>query len=144
MITLLRREFTVDLPVDRAWSHLARVEQWPSWAGHIKRVTVKPPGDLGPNSTGVIHLRNGVKSAFSMTEFNPHANWKWAGRFLWLIVHYDHRFDELSPTQTRLTWIIEARGLGVSVFGRLFAKIYRKNLDRAVPSLVEEMNASYA
>ncbi len=144
MITLLRHEFTVDLPVEKAWSHLARVEQWPSWARHIKRVTVQPPGELGPNSTGVIHLGNGVKSAFSMTEFNPHSNWKWAGRFLWLTVHYDHRFDELSPTQTRLTWIIEARGVGVSVFGRLFAKIYRKNLDRAVPTLVEEMNASHA
>ena len=142
MITLLRREFTVGLPAEKAWSHLARVEQWPSWAKHIKRVTVQPAGDLGPRSTGIIHLRNGVRSAFTMIEFNPHGNWKWAGRFLWLVVHYDHRFDELSPTQTRLTWIIEARGLGVSVFGRLFAMIYRKNLDRAVPMLVEEMNAS--
>ena len=35
-----------------------------------------------------------------------------------------------------------AAEVGGSVIGRLFAKIYSKNLDRAVPLLVEEMNAS--
>ena len=43
---------------------------------------------------------------------------------------------------TKLTWVIEARGFGKSVIGRLFAKIYTKNLDRAIPLLVEEMNAN--
>ena len=49
---LLRREFTVELPLEKAWQHLARVEQWPSWAKHIKQVEVQPPGELGPESTG--------------------------------------------------------------------------------------------
>ncbi len=142
MITLLCREFTVDRPIEKAWQHLARVEQWPSWAKHIRQVEVQPPGELGPKSTGLIRLSNGVRSAFTMTEFNPHRNWKWVGGFLWLTVHYDHRFEELNPTQTKLTWVVEAKGFGVSVFGRLFAKIYSKNLDRAIPLLVEEMNAS--
>ncbi len=142
MITLLRREFTVDRPLEKAWQHLARVEQWPSWAKHIRQVEVQPPGELGPKSTGLIYLSNGVKSAFTMTEFNPYRNWKWVGGLLWLTVHYDHRFEELNPTQTKLTWIVEAKGFGVSVFGRLFAKIYGKNLDRAIPLLVGEMKAS--
>jgi hypothetical protein len=142
MITLLRREFTVELPLEKAWQHLARVERWPSWARHIKQVEVRPPGDLGPNSTGRIHLTNLFKPVFTVTEFNPHRNWKWVGGFLWLTIHYDHRFEELSPRQTKLTWTVEATGFGVSVFGRLFAKIYRKDLDRAIPLLVQELNAS--
>ena len=73
MITLLRREFKVDIPREKAWQHLARVEQWPSWAKHIKHVEMTPAGELGPKSTGIIHLSNGVKSAFRMTEFNPPA-----------------------------------------------------------------------
>ena len=32
MFILLRREFTVELPVKDAWQHLSRVEEWPSWA----------------------------------------------------------------------------------------------------------------
>ena len=149
MIMLLRREFIVDLPVEQAWQHFARVEQWPSWAKHIKQVEVRPPGELGPESTGRLHLSNGVKSGwpgssavFTVTEFNPYHNWKWVAGFLWLTCHYDHRFEELNPTQTKFTWVIEAKGFGVSVIGRLFAMIYRKKLDRAIPSLVEEMNAS--
>jgi hypothetical protein len=41
MITLLRREFMVDLPLEKAWQQLARVERWPSWAHHIKHVQVE-------------------------------------------------------------------------------------------------------
>ena len=142
MFTLLRREFTVDMPLKNAWQHLARVERWPSWAKHIKQIDVQPPGELGPKSAGVIRLSNGVKSTFTMTEFNPSRNWKWVGGFLWLTVHYDHRFEQINPQQTKLVWIIEAEGVGVSLFGKLFAKIYDKNLTTAIPALVAEMNGS--
>lgn len=141
MTTLLHREFTVDLPLEKAWQHLARVEQWPSWARHIKQIALQPAGELGLGSTGIIHLSNGIKSAFTMTEFNPYRNWKWIGGFLWLTVGYDHRFEELNPRQTKFTWIVEGAGFGVSVLGRLFAKIYNKNLDKAIPELIEEMSA---
>ena len=142
MITLLRREFTVELPLEKAWHHFARVEQWPSWAKHIKQVEVQPPGELGPGSTGRMRLSNGGKVAWTVTEFNPYHNWKWLAGFLWLTCHYDHHFEELNPTQTKMTFVIAAEGYGKSVIGRLFAMVYRKNLDRAIPSLVEEMNAS--
>jgi hypothetical protein len=147
MATLLLREvreFTVALPLEKAWQHLARVEQWPSWAKHIEQVEVQPPGELGPESTGHIRLKNGIKPKFSMTEFNPYRNWKWVGGFLWLTVYYDHQFDELNSGQTKLTWVIEATGFGVSVIGRLFAWFYGKNLDRAIPQLIAEMNATSA
>jgi hypothetical protein len=62
MVTLIQREFTVGIPLQRAWNHVARVEQWPSWAPHIKRIELHPLGELGPESTGVIHLTNGIKS----------------------------------------------------------------------------------
>jgi hypothetical protein len=139
---LLRREFTVEFPVEEAWRHLARVEQWPSWAKHIKQVEVQLPGELRPESTGHFVLTNGIKPVFRMTEFNPYRSWKWVGGFLWLTIYYDHRFEELNPTQTKLTFELEGKGFGVSLLGRLFAKVYSKSLDRAIPLLVQEMNAS--
>ena len=142
MIELIRRKFEVRLPLAQAWEHLARVEDWPTWARHIKKVELQPPGELGPKSTGVIHLRGGMKSAFSMTEFEPPLRWLWIGPFLWMTVHYDHVFEELAPQRTRLTWIVAGEGFGVSILGRLFAMIYNRNLDRAVPSLIEQMNAA--
>jgi hypothetical protein len=141
MITPLRREFTVDLPIEKAWQYLARLDQWPSWARHIKRVEAQPPGDLGPDSCGRMHLANGIKPVFKVTEFNPYRNWKWVGNFLWLTIHYDHHFEAINLNQIRLTWVIEATGFGVSIIGRLFAKVYSKSLDRAIPRLVAEMNS---
>jgi len=120
------------------------VEQWPSWAAHIKRIDLEPPGQLGAQSTGVIHLVNGMKPVFRMTEFNPPRNWKWVGAFLWLTVIYDHQFEQLDAEHTKLTWIVQATGFGASVLGRLFAKIYRGNLGKAIPLLIAEMNASSA
>ncbi len=141
MVTLLQREFIVNLALPRAWDHLARVEQWPSWAPHIKRIELKPPGELGPQSTGVIHLTNGMKPAFRMTEFNPPGNWKWVGPFCWATVIYDHRFEALDPAHTKLIFVVEANGFGASILGRLFAMIYRRNLEKAIPLLIAEMNA---
>lgn len=139
MIELIRREFTVNLPLQRAWDHLARVEQWPSWAPHIKQIELTPPGELGSQSAGVIHLTNGMKPAFRVSEFNPPGNWKWVGAFLWLTVIYDHQFESLDAEHTKLIFIIEAKGFGASILGRLFAWIYRRNLERAIPLLVAEM-----
>jgi hypothetical protein len=41
----------------------------------------------------------------------------------------------------QLTWIVQATGFGASVLGRLFAKVYRSNLDKAIPLLIAEMDA---
>jgi hypothetical protein len=142
MRNLLRREFTVELPRAQAWRYLAQLEKWPSWAKHIRRIEVTPAGELGPQTTGVIHLSNGVNSVFTMTEFNPPRSWKWVGRFLWAAVEYDHVFEELGPENTRLIWTIAASGFGISFLGRLFAWIYNKKLNTAVPLLVAEMNSS--
>ena len=142
MVTLIVREFTVNTSVQAAWDHLARVEQWPSWARHIKRIDLKPRGELGPRSAGVIHLANGMKSTFRMAEFHLHENWKWVGPFLWLTVYYDHRFVPLTARQTKLLWAVAAEGFGVTIFGKLFAKIYRKNLEKAIPLLVSEISAA--
>jgi hypothetical protein len=137
----IRREFVVEVSQEQAWRRLAQIERWPSWAKHIQHVDVIPSGELGPNSKGVIHLTNGIKSEFTMTEFNPYRDWKWVGPFLWLTIYYDHVFESLSPHRTKLTWIVEAKGFGVSIVGKLFAMIYNRNLDKAIPLLTSELSA---
>ena len=90
MVTLIRRQFIVEASLDSAWEYLSRIEQWPSWALHIRRIKLSPNGPLAANSIGTIYLRNGVRSAFKMVDFNPRRNWEWSGPFLWLTVLYDH------------------------------------------------------
>jgi polyketide cyclase/dehydrase/lipid transport protein len=141
MVTLIQREFIVGVPSQEAWDHLARIKEWPSWARHIKKIEVQPPGDLCSHSTGVLHLANGMKPVFRVTEFDPPRSWKWIGAFLWLTVVYDHRFEPLDDGHTKLNFIVGAKGFGARVLGRLFAWLYRPSLERAIPLLVAEMNA---
>lgn len=138
---LINREFTVQVPLDSAWDHFLLVEQWPSWAGHIRSVNLTPPGPLGPTTSGVLKLSNGVTSVFEVTEFNLHRNWKWRGPFLWLTLDYDHRFESISSDATRFIWTIDAAGSLAGSIGRVFAWQYNRNLDRAIPRQQQEMVA---
>ena len=142
MVQLIRREFVVNVSRPSAWAYLARVEQWPSWAQHINKVDLDPPGELTSHSKGLFRLSNGIKSQFVMTEFDRPRSWKWVGPFLWLNVHYDHQFSEVTDRKTKLTWTVEAEGFGALILGRLFAAVYAANLDRAIPKLIEEMEKS--
>ena len=139
METVLDRTVEVECPLETAWEHLARVAQWPSWARHIRSVTVDPPGELTERTRGVIRLTNGVRSTFWMTELVPGDHWVWEGKFLWLLVRYDHRFEAAGEGRTRLTFDVALQGFGRGSIGRLFTAIYARNLDRAIPLLVREM-----
>lgn len=139
MTELLERRFKVRVPVEKVWAHLEKVEQWPSWARHIRRIDLRPSGPLGPNSEGAIQLTNGIRSTFRMEELNAGRNWRWAGPFLWLTVHYDHQFRRTGPQESEVAFVLDGEGFGAGVFGRLFAAIYARNLDRAIPNLVHEL-----
>ena len=141
MIKLVDREFTVDVPLDDAWNHLAHVERWTTWANHIKRVAVEPPGQLTEASAGTFRLTGGVRSTFRMEIYEPPKRWQWVGRFLTTRVHYDHRFEPVDSEHTRLIWTVAAEGPGSATLGRVFGTIYARNLDKAIPNLQAELRA---
>ncbi|MCZ6671581.1 MAG: SRPBCC family protein [Verrucomicrobia bacterium] len=139
LVRLLERRFTAKVPLKKAWAHLERIEQWPSWARHIRRIDLRPSGPLGIHSEGAIQLTNGIRSTFRMEELNVGSNWKWVGPFLWITVHYDHRFKRTGPEESEISFVLDGEGFGAGVFGRLFAAIYARNLDRAIPNLIKEL-----
>ena len=138
MIELVRRTFDVDAPLPTAWMHLTCVETWPSWATHIKAVTVSPPGMLSHTSHAQFRLKGGVRSTFRMEIFDPMRRWCCVGRFLSVRVHYDHWFADLTG-RTRLTWIVTAEGPGAQTLGRVFGAIYTRYLDKAIPNRQAEI-----
>ena len=64
---------------------------------------------------------------------------RWVGQFLWITVHYDHQFNRAGPQETEIGFVLDGEGFGAAVFGRLFAAIYARNLDRAIPRLAKEL-----
>jgi hypothetical protein len=139
MKRVVDRTFTVRAPLAAAWEHLGRVERWPSWAEHIRHATVEPPGRLGPASRGTFKLSNGVRTTFQMVEFHPQQSWKWIGTFLGATIHYDHVFEAVAPCETRIRFTVDSMGGLTPLLGGIFGWIYRRNLDRAVPRLVDEI-----
>ena len=77
-----------------------------------------------------------------MTEFVPLEHWQWVGSLLGSNVFYDHIFsqDQAGHTTVRFT-VAVAGGIGVLLSG-IFGRIYRRNLDRAVPLLVQEIEGA--
>jgi hypothetical protein len=91
-----------------------------------------------------LRLANGVRTTFRMIEFEPPRHWKWAGSFLGSEILYDHMFSEDKPNQTTIRFTVDA-GSGPAVFIRgIFGWIYRKNLERAVPLLIQEIEEAVA
>ncbi len=144
MRELVRREFRVDVPLQQAWDRLTDVEAWTSWAKHIKRVTIEPPGPLTDHSAGSFRLTGGARSTFRMEDYDPPTRWQWVGRFLAVAVHYDHRFEPVDEGRTRLVWTVTADGPGEGLLGRVFGAIYARNLDKAIPNLQRELRATSA
>jgi hypothetical protein len=136
---LLERTFDVPSPPAAAWGVLADVPSWPAWARHVRSVSLEPPGPLGPGSRGAFRLAGGIRSTFAVTEFEGGRSWTWAGPFLWLEVVYGHVLSPLPGGGTRVAFTIDGTGFGVGTLGRLFARIYARNLDRAIPLLRERM-----
>lgn len=141
MVGLVRRTFVVDVPLTEAWDRLSRIEEWPSWAAHIRRVTLRPPGPLTSTSEGAFRLAGGARSTFRVEAFDPPRRWQWAGRFLTATVHYDHRFEPVDDRHTQLVWVVEAEGPGAKTLGRIFGAVYNRNLDRAIPRLQAELRS---
>jgi hypothetical protein len=139
MRTYVERTLVAPVSPVVAWDHLARVTDWPSWAPHIRRIEIDPPGALGPASRGAIHLRAAPTTTFRMVSFDPPHAWAWEGPLLTLTIHYDHRFEALPDGTTRISFVVSAGGPGSSILGPIFAKAYARSLDRAIPNLARQL-----
>lgn len=142
MRPLLTRTFTVTASPQASWDALIHAEAWPAWAHHIRRVELTPAGPVGAATNAVIVLTNRTKARVAVTELEAGRRFRWDGRFLWLGLGYDHVVEPLADGGSRITFTVAGDGPGVASIGRLFARIYARNLDRAIPNLRSQLDSS--
>jgi Polyketide cyclase / dehydrase and lipid transport len=135
MKRLLERTFAVEAAAERAWTELVEAERWPRWARHLRSVQVTPPGPVGPASSATLKLTNHTTATVRVTEFQDGRRFRWEGSFLWLGLGYDHLVTTDETGRVSVTFTVDAAGPGVNTIGPLFATIYARNLDRAIPRL---------
>ena len=138
---LVKRSFEVPVPTAEAWSALADVDAWPSWAPHIAEARVTPPGPVQRDSSGTFRFRPLGRSRFTMTDFDPPRSWTWTGRVLGVGIDYEHAFEALSPSRTRLVWTVRSRGRA-GLRARLFAAAYSRLIDRAWPRCAASLSGA--
>lgn len=141
MNRLVERSFTTKADPGGTWAHLSHVTAWPSWAHHIRRVTLDPPGALTPTSRGRLLLQPAVPTTFRVTALHAPHSWSWRGKFMGMTLDYDHRVQPLPAGGTRVTFTIDGSGATSRAVGPLFARVYGRILDRAIPHLVAELDA---
>jgi hypothetical protein len=141
MKRLLERTFVVEAAAERAWAELVAAEQWPRWARHLASVRVTPPGPVGPGSSATLKLTNHTKASMRVTEFQDGRRFRWEGSFLWLGLGYDHLVTTDETGRVQITFTVEGAGVGVATIGPLFAAIYARNLDRAIPRLQDRLRS---
>jgi carbon monoxide dehydrogenase subunit G len=131
---LVERTFEVDVPAERAWQLLADVARWPEWAPHITSASVDPPGAVGPTSKGVFRFRPVGRAAFEMTAWDPPRSWTWTGHVMGVTIEYDHAFEKIDQTRSRLRWVVRTASGRRGVRARVFAVIYSPLIERAWPA----------
>jgi hypothetical protein len=135
MKRLLERTFVVEAAAERAWAELVAAEQWPRWARHLRHVEVTPPGPVGSGSSATLKLTNHTTARLRVTAFQDGRRFRWEGSFLWLGLGYDHLVTTDEVGRVHISFTVEGAGVGVSTIGRLFASVYARSLDRAIPRL---------
>jgi hypothetical protein len=142
MKRLLQRTFPVEAAAERAWAELIAAERWPRWARHLASVKVTPPGPVGPGSSATLRLRNRTRARVRVTQFQDGRRFRWEGSFLWLGLGYDHVITTDDTGRVHITFTVEGAGVGVDTIGRLFASVYARQLDRAIPRLQALLQAA--
>jgi Polyketide cyclase / dehydrase and lipid transport len=140
---LVERVFTVELPPDRSWQTLADLDAWPTWAPHIRSVSLSPPGPLGPASRGRFHFSPVGTGDFEMVAWDPPRAWTWTGRALGVPIRYVHVFEPVGAHRTELRWRVELSRGRRGLRARLLAAVYARLIDRAWPRFRDQANATH-
>jgi hypothetical protein len=80
-------------------------------------------------------LTNRTRASVRVTEFQDGRRFRWEGSFLWLGLGYDHLVTTDANGRVSVTFTVDGAGAGVNTIGPLFASIYARQLDRAIPRL---------
>ena len=139
MREVVREQVTVGVPPSAAWHHLSRLEEWPSWARHIRRIVPDPPGKLTGSTKVMLAMRTGPRTRMVVTDYDPPRSWVWEGTSYGVTTRFEHLFEELDAGQTRIWFLAWMSGRLAWVLGPMFGKMMHRNLARALPKLKAEM-----
>ncbi len=96
----------IDAPVDRVWSLVDRLEDWPRWTPSIKSIERRTPGPLGPGTRlGItVELRClRVRLIMTVVEFSAGRRAVMEGRVFGMRLRRFYEMEPVDAGRTRVT-----------------------------------------
>lgn len=142
MKQVVREQIEVDRPPTVIWDHLAKLEQWPSWAGHIKKMDPTPPGELTSETEVVLHMKMGARTRMRVTEYDPPRRWMWEGKGFGTTIRFEHALEPVGEGRTRVWFLAWMGGPLSGPGGWTFGRMMRRYLSAALPALKAEIESA--
>lgn len=139
MREVVREQVVVERSPQEAWDHLARLEQWPSWAAHIRRMEPMPPGNLTSSTRVVLHMRAGPRTTMTVTEYDPPKRWVWEGKSFGTMTRFEHQLEPVGEGHTRIWFLAWMSGPFARPGDWIFGKMMSRYLATALPKLKKEI-----
>lgn len=125
------RSVEVEAPLEQAWHQLAD--------GAVAPVS---DGELGPTSRGALHIERLGRNSFRMSAWQPPTRWEWVGGLPEGRIYYDHRFRVSGPGINTIAVVGRLARTHVTLTRGVFARVYGRKLDLAIPRLLEWLRAT--
>lgn len=114
-------------PVEVAWERYDRVDAWPTWAPHLRRVECDHQR-LTPGMTGTVHGPGGVHADFTVETVLPDQRaWSWRVQVMNAVLRLHHR---VRPHPRGTITDLDIEGPAIIVCG--YAPVARYALGRLV------------
>lgn len=88
-----------------------------------------------------MRYKTGVSTTFAVVAVEPGRGFTWGGKFLWLRMAGEHRFEDADDNATRMTFSMAMEGFAAPLVGRIVAAVRGGNVQRSIPHLVMDINA---
>jgi hypothetical protein len=120
----MKYELATDIaaPIERVWSLLIDVEDWPNRSRAFRKVTLVTPGSLGPGSVAQVTQPGLPTARWAVSRWDVGTRFDWESQAPGVHTVGRHTLARIDDEHTRLTLAIEQTGglsdLASLTFGR--------------------------
>jgi uncharacterized membrane protein len=114
------KSIEIEASQQRVWDVLSDLEAWPHRIETIDKVELLPPGPLGKGSRVRLRQPKLPEGVWDITVWDAPSRFEWMQKASGMTTVADHHLEALGENRTRLTLVLDMRGLLSSIFGPFY------------------------
>ena len=114
------RSIDIDAPQQRVWDVLSDIEAWPQVVETVDTVELLTPKPLRVGSRVRLKQPKLPEGTWDVTVWDAPSYFEWTQKMTGATTVAGHRVEALGEGRSRLTLMLEMRGLMISIVGRFY------------------------